>query len=39
VFGFFNGVPGTEYANQREYYGRTLILGVRYGFGAMPGER
>jgi TonB-dependent receptor len=39
VFGFFNGVPGTEYANQREYYGRTLILGVRYGFGATPGER
>ena len=33
VFGFYNGVPGTEYSNQREYYGRSVILGVRYGFG------
>jgi TonB-dependent receptor len=39
VFGFFNGVPGTEYSNQREYYGRTVVIGLRYGFGAAPGER
>jgi TonB-dependent receptor len=39
VFGFYNGVPGTEYANQREYYGRSVILGVRYGFGGGAGTR
>jgi hypothetical protein len=33
VFGFFNGLPGSEFSNQREYYGRSIILGVRYGFG------
>ena len=33
VFGFYNGLPGSEFSNQREYYGRSLILGVRYGFG------
>jgi TonB-dependent receptor len=39
VFGFYNGRPGQEFSNQREYYGRSLILGVRYGFGALPGSR
>jgi TonB-dependent receptor len=39
VFGFYNGVPGTEYSNQREYYGRSVILGVKYGFGAAVGTR
>ena len=39
VFGFFNGVPGTEFSNQREYYGRSLIVGVKYGFGAAAGTR
>jgi hypothetical protein len=34
VFGFYNGIPGTEYSNQREYYGRSLIVGMRYAFGA-----
>jgi TonB-dependent receptor len=33
VFGFFNGLPGSEFSNQREYYGRAVILGLRYGFG------
>lgn len=32
VFGFFNGVPGTEFSVQREYYGRAFIVGVKYGF-------
>ena len=32
VFGFFNGVPGTEFSIQREVYGRSLIVGVKYGF-------
>jgi TonB-dependent receptor len=39
VFGFFNGAPGSEYANQREYYGRSVIVGVKYGFGALPGSK
>jgi TonB-dependent receptor len=38
VFGFYNGVPGTEFSNQREYYGRSVILGVRYGFGGDKGR-
>ncbi len=32
VFGFNNGVPGDNYNIQREYYGATFFLGVRYGF-------
>jgi TonB-dependent receptor len=32
VFGFFNGTPSTQYAIQREYYGRTFIMGMKYGF-------
>ena len=32
VFGFFNGTPGHEYSIQREVYGRSFIVGVKYGF-------
>jgi TonB-dependent receptor len=32
VFGFFNGAPGSEFSVQREYYGRAVIVGVKYGF-------
>ena len=32
VFGFFNGTPGHEYAIQREVYGRSFIVGLKYGF-------
>lgn len=39
VFGFYNGVPGTEFSNQREYYGRSVIVGMKYGFGAAAGMR
>ena len=33
IFGFYNGAPGATYAIQRETYGRSFILGVKYGFG------
>ena len=33
VFGIYNGVPGTEFSIQREYYGRTVIFGMRYPLG------
>jgi TonB-dependent receptor len=32
VFGFYNGTPSRRYAVQREFYGRTIILGTRIGF-------
>ena len=32
VFGFFNGTPSHAYSVQREYYGRTFYLGMKYGF-------
>ncbi len=32
VFGFFNGTPGTRFPNQREFYGRTIIVGTKIGF-------
>lgn len=32
VFGFYNGQPSDHYNIQREYYGQTFFLGVRYGF-------
>ena len=32
VFGFFNGTPGAKYSIQREVYGRSLLVGVKYGF-------
>jgi hypothetical protein len=31
VFGFFQGTPGHDYSIQREYYGRTLYMGAKYG--------
>ena len=31
-FGFFNGTPGHQFTVQREYYGRTFYLGMKYGF-------
>jgi TonB-dependent receptor len=31
VFGFFQGTPDHDYAIQREYYGRTIYLGAKYG--------
>ncbi len=39
VFGFFNGNSTAQYSAQREYYGRSLIMSVKYGFGALPGTR
>ena len=33
IFGFFQGAPGARYSIQRETYGRSFILGVKYGFG------
>jgi TonB-dependent receptor len=32
VFGFFNGTPDAQFNIQREYYGRSVIVGARYGF-------
>jgi len=32
VFGFFNGTPGQQYNIQREVYGRSFIVGLKYGF-------
>jgi TonB-dependent receptor len=32
VFGFFNGTPSRRYAVQREFYGRTIIVGTKLGF-------
>ena len=32
VFGFFNGTPDAQFNIQREYYGRSVILGAKYGF-------
>ena len=39
VFGFYNGNSDAQFSGQREYYGRSLILAVKYGFGAIPGTR
>jgi len=30
-FGFFNGTPDHQFNVQREYYGRTFYLGMKYG--------
>ena len=38
-FGFYNGNGTAQYANQIEYYGRSVILGIKLGFGAAPGTR
>jgi hypothetical protein len=32
VFGFFNGTPSQRFAVQREFYGRTIIVGTKIGF-------
>lgn len=32
VFGFYNGTPSHRYAVQREFYGRTIIVGTKIGF-------
>ncbi|HVX41477.1 MAG TPA: TonB-dependent receptor [Gemmatimonadaceae bacterium] len=32
VFGFYNGIPKLRYNIQREVYGRSVIVGVKYGF-------
>jgi TonB-dependent receptor len=32
VFGFFGGTPSQDYAIQREYYERTVYVGMKYGF-------
>ena len=39
VFGFYNGNSDAQFSAQREYYGRSLIMAVKYGFGALPGTR
>lgn len=39
VFGFYNGTSAEKFSNQREYYGRAIIAGIKYGFGATPGAR
>jgi hypothetical protein len=31
VFGFFQGTPSHDYSIQREYYGRTIYMGAKYG--------
>ena len=32
VFGFFNGTPNHAFNVQREYYGQTFYVGMKYGF-------
>jgi TonB-dependent receptor len=39
VFGFYNGNGAEQFSAQREYYGRSVILGARFGFGSLPGTR
>ena len=39
VFGFYNGNSQAKFSGQREYYGRSLIMSVKYGFGAIPGTQ
>jgi TonB-dependent receptor len=39
VFGFYNGNSQAKFSGQREYYGRSVIMSVKYGFGAIPGTR
>jgi hypothetical protein len=31
-FGFFQGTPSQRYDIQREYYGETVYIGMKYGF-------
>jgi hypothetical protein len=37
VFGFYNGNSQAEFSSQREYHGRSVIMSVKHGFGAIPG--
>jgi TonB-dependent receptor len=39
VFGFGTGSSRTQFSAQREYYGRSLIVSLKYAFGALPGAR
>jgi hypothetical protein len=39
VFGFYTGNSDAQFSTQREYYGRSVLLAVKYGFGAIPGTR
>jgi hypothetical protein len=39
VFGFYNGNSQAQFSGQREYYGRSLIVSLKYAFGAVPGTR
>jgi hypothetical protein len=39
VFGFYNDNSDAWFSAQREHDGRSLILAVEYGFGALPGRR
>jgi TonB-dependent receptor len=39
VFGFATGSSRTQFSAQREYYGRSLIVSLKYAFGALPGAR
>ena len=36
IFGFYNGNASAQYSAQREYYGRSVIMSVKYAFGAFP---
>jgi hypothetical protein len=39
VFGFDNGNSSAQFSNQREYNGRSVIVAVKCGFGAVHGTR
>lgn len=39
VFGFYNGNSQAKFSAQREYYGRSVIVSLKYAFGAIPGTR
>ena len=39
VFGFYNGNSQAQFSGQREYYGRSVIMSLKYAFGALPGGR
>jgi len=36
VFGFATGDSRTQFSAQREYYGRSVIVSLKYAFGALP---
>jgi hypothetical protein len=39
VFGLYNANSQAQFSGQREYYGRSVIMSVKYGFGVVPGTR